>query len=445
VAGVADTIFAVASGPGPAGVAVIRISGAGARAALVSLTARTQWYARRATRVRIVDGAGESLDDALALWFPRPASYTGEDVAELHVHGGRAVVAGVLHCLGRMRGLRPAGPGEFTRRAFENDKLDLTQAEAIADLVAAETAAQCRQALRQLDGELRRLYEGWRERLLRAMVWAEAAIDFADEDLPEGLQAAAREDIALLLAEVRRHLRDGGRGERIREGFSIVLIGSPNAGKSTLINALCGRDVSIVDAEPGTTRDIVEAGVVLNGVPVVISDTAGLRDDGGRVEAEGVRRALARGGTADVRVAVFDGAVWPALDPQTLAVLELDDTIPVVTKADLGRVVAPAKIAGDDATVVCALSGAGLDGLRARLETMIGRACSGEGPTLTRLRHRRALEVCEGALDRAAGAGSCETLAEDLRVASFALGAVVGRVGVEDVLDGIFREFCIGK
>ena len=270
-----ETIFAEATAPGLAGVAMVRLSGPAAGTALKRLSGALP-PARLARRARLRDPAtGEVLDDALVLWFPAPHSFTGENVAELQLHGGRAVVAGVLEALGGLDGLRPAEPGEFSRRAFVNGKMDLTAAEGLADLVAAETAAQRRQALRQLDGELGRLYDGWRERLMGALAHAEAAFDFADEELPNDLFASVQEVTDRVAVEIAAHLDDERRGERLRAGVSVAIIGPPNAGKSSLLNRLAQRDVAIVTEIAGTTRDVIEVHLDLAGAPVVVADTAG--------------------------------------------------------------------------------------------------------------------------------------------------------------------------
>ncbi len=445
-----DTIYALSSGGGRAGVAVVRVSGPGAEMALEKLSGAKSLAPRLATRMRLADPeTGELVDDGLALWFPRPASFTGEDVAELHVHGGHAVVAGVLEALGKIPGLRLAEPGEFSRRAFENGKFDLTAAEGLADLVDAETSAQRRQALRQLRGELGRIYESWRERLLAALAHREAAIDFSDDDLPPGVDIAARQQLIEIKREIDDHLKDGRRGERLRSGLLIAIIGAPNAGKSTLLNKLARRDAAIVSATAGTTRDVIEVHLDLGGYPVIVADTAGLRDGRDEIEIEGIRRARGKALDADLRLALFDGAAWPARDAHTAELID-DATVIVVTKSDLKKPSPPLAVDGRPAFAISALTGAGLDSL---LNEITGRAAAlvgnAEAPALTRVRHRRALEDCRDALDRFLAAEAAdatpELAAEDLRLAARAPGRITGRVGVEDVLDVIFRDFCIGK
>ncbi|MFN8926887.1 MAG: tRNA uridine-5-carboxymethylaminomethyl(34) synthesis GTPase MnmE [Rhodospirillales bacterium] len=433
------TIFALASGAGAAGVAVVRVSGPGAGAALVALTDRPLPRRRVATLRRLVDPASaETLDEALVLWMPGPASFTGEDVVELHIHGGRAVVAGVVDALGRRAGLRPAEPGEFTRRAFETGRMDLTAAEAVADLVAAETVAQRRQALRQMGGALARLYDGWRERLVRALAHVEAAIDFPDEDLPGGILGAATGEVAALEVAIGAHLDDGGRGERLRAGVSVAIVGAPNAGKSSLLNALAGRDVAIVSARAGTTRDVIEVHLDLAGCPVILADTAGQRETDDEIEAEGVRRARARAAAADLTVALFDATTAP--DDATRALVG-PETIVVRSKADLG-----APLGGIGGLPVSARTGAGLAELLARLTMAVtDRFAAADQPALTRARHRSALIEARDALARSRSARLPELAAEDLRLAARALGRITGRIDVEDLLDVIFRDFCIGK
>jgi len=440
------TIFALATAPGRSGVAVVRVSGPGAGAALSALTTRPLPAARTATLARLHDPAdGGVLDDALVLWFPAPRSFTGEDVVELHLHGGRAVVAAATRALAALPGLRVAEPGEFTRRGFENGKFDLTAAEAVADLIDAETAAQRRQALRQMEGELGRLYDRWRDRLTRALAHLEADIDFPDEDLPGGVSDAVRPVLTGLAGEIAAHLDDGGRGERLREGLHIAIIGAPNAGKSSLLNALARRDAAIVSAHAGTTRDVVEVHLDLGGYPVILADTAGLRDTTDEVEAEGVRRARRRAEQADVKVAVFDGTLWPDLDADTRALVD-KDTVVVLNKADVAALPAGAVVDGHPALPLSARSGDGIAALESRLTALSADRLAATGaPALTRARHRGALEDCAASLQRALSAPLPELAAEDVRLASRALGRITGRVDVEDLLDVIFRDFCIGK
>jgi tRNA modification GTPase len=388
---------------------------------------------------------GELIDESLVLWFPAPASFTGEDVAELHVHGGRAVVGGVLEALADCEGLRSAEPGEFTRRAFEHGKLDLTAAEALADLVNAETEGQRRQALRQYQGELGAVYDTWRDRLIRAVAHLEATIDFSDEDLPGGIEEEIRGQIVTLSEEIESHLEDGHCGERLRDGIHLAIVGPPNAGKSSLFNVIARREAAIVSGQPGTTRDVVEVALDIGGYPVVIADTAGLRDTTEEVEKEGVRRALMRARDADLTVVVFDGSVWPAVDGLAGALLD-SKTIAVVNKSDLGRVQPPIDVGGFPALAASALTGEGVDALIAAIEQGVAARFDLQGtPPLTRVRHRTALEECRQSLQRAATAAGAELVAEDLRLAARALGRITGRVDVEEILDVIFRDFCIGK
>lgn len=438
------TIYALATAPGRAGVAVIRVSGPRAGDALAALAGKRS-AARLASLATLRDPVtGERLDTGLVLWFPAPGSFTGEDVAEFHLHGGRAVVAGVLEGLGTLRGLRPAEAGEFTRRAFENGKLDLTEAEAIADLVDAETTAQRRQALRQMDGALGRLYEDWRQRLIRALAHLEADIDFPDEDLPGGVTTEVAEVLNTLITEIGGHLDDRGRGERLRDGLHIAIVGAPNAGKSSLLNALARREAAIVSARAGTTRDVIEVHLDLGGFPLVLADTAGLRDATDEVEKEGVRRARDRAARADLKLAVFDGTEWPERDAHTLALVDAD-TIVVVSKVDL-RPLTDGTGADHRVVGVSSRTGEGLAVLEERLEAACRDRLVGDGaPVLTRARHRTALQECCGALTRALAAPLPELVAEDVRLAARALGRITGRIDVEDLLDVIFRDFCIGK
>jgi tRNA modification GTPase len=443
-----DTIFALASGRGRAGVALVRVSGPGAGPALAALAGGMP-PPRTAQLARLSDAAGEPIDHALVLWFPGPASFTGEDVAEFHVHGGPAVLSALAAALAARRGVRPAEAGEFTRRAFLNDKLDLTEVEGLADLIAAETAAQRRQALRQMDGALGRLYAGWRDGLVRALAHLEAAIDFPDEDLDPGVEAAVDAEARTLRDALSAHLADGAKGERLREGLSIAIVGPPNVGKSSLLNALAGRDAAIVADVAGTTRDVIEVHLDLGGWPALVADTAGLRAAVDAVEAEGVRRATDRARAADLKLVLVDAREWPAVPPEIAALIDADALV-VANKIDLAPAAPLAR--GPDGRRPLALSvrsGAGLDDLMAALAAeAASRLAAGEAPVLTRARHRAAVDEAREALDRfLAGGGrrAVELRAEDLRQAVRAIGRILGRVDIEEVLDVVFADFCIGK
>ena len=425
----ADTVFALASGAGRAAIAVLRISGPASAHALIVLCGRLP-PPRRAVVRALRDADGAVLDRAMVLWLPGPESYTGEDSAELHVHAGRAVIDAVAGALGVL-GLRPAEPGEFTRRAFLNGKLDLVSAEAVHDLVSAETDAQRRQALRQLEGALGDLYRDWSDRLRTALARQEALIDFPDEDLPPGVEADLLASLASLRSEIETHLDDRHRGEKLREGLCFAITGAPNVGKSSLINALSERDVAIVSATPGTTRDALETRVVFGGVPVTLVDTAGLRDTVDPIEAEGVRRALARAASADLVLTVIEAGAPFEARAGGLIVANKSDLEP-----DQRR----------DVLSVSALTRAGLDELRARLTAeAIALTQSSGPPPLTRARHRIALQTAARWLADAVDAVEPELRGEAMRLALRALGSITGQVGVEEILDSIFRQFCIGK
>ncbi|MDD9900474.1 MAG: tRNA uridine-5-carboxymethylaminomethyl(34) synthesis GTPase MnmE [Alphaproteobacteria bacterium] len=433
-----ETIFALTSGSWQAGVAVVRVSGPKAPQTFERLTGQALPDPRRATMAVLRDN-GAVLDHALALYFKGPASFTGEDVVEYHLHGGRAVIDGVLAALARVEGCRLAQPGEFTRRAFENGKMDLTEAEAVADLIAAETEAQRDLALDQLGGGLSRLYGGWADTLAGFLAHQEAEIEFPDEDLPEGIAAGLKDGIETLASDITRHLDDGRKGERLRSGFRVAIIGAPNAGKSSLLNALARRDAAIVSEEAGTTRDIVEVHLNLGGYPFILADTAGLRDTDNAIEVEGIKRAARAAEDADLKIAVFDAA--QDKDTATQALVD-DKTIIVLSKADL---VDAAVDTG--AVLLSSKTGTGIDVL---LKTLAARAeeafkNKNDGAVLTRTRHREALLECSDALSRTLHAALPELAAEDLRMALRALGRITGRVHVEELLDKIFKDFCIGK
>ncbi len=446
-----DTIFALASAPGRAGVAVIRVSGPAAFESLAALTDPLPLPDPRQASVRRLKHptTDSFIDEAVAIRFVGPHSFTGEDVVEYHVHGGRAVIDALVAVLGTFGGHRLAGPGEFTRRGFENGRMDLTAAEAIADLIAAETEAQREQALAQMAGGLARIYDGWAKRLSKALAHLEADLDFSDEDLPDGVAGMVKPTLRQLSFEIEQHLNDGRRGERLREGLKIAVVGTPNAGKSSLVNALAHRDVAIVSDTPGTTRDIIEVHLNLGGYPVILADTAGLRPDQightghEAIEQEGIRRALKYAESADIVLLLFDGAILPSLDANTVKLWD-ERTMAYATKGDIART-AP-RVRGETLPLCSVASGEGIDRLVQDLTRRVADVMgASDRPYLTRARHREALGNTMAALARADGAMLPELVAEDVRLALRALGRITGRVDVEDLLDIIFRDFCIGK
>ncbi|GFO80518.1 MAG: tRNA modification GTPase MnmE [Methyloceanibacter sp.] len=432
-----DTIVALASGAGVSAVAVVRVSGPVTSVVLRNLLESLP--VPREASLRRIGG----IDRGLVLWFPGPASFTGEDMAELQVHGGRAVVRAVVDAVLAVEGTRLAEPGEFARRAFENGKLDLTEVEGLADLVAAETEGQRRQALAQAEGGLRRLYEGWRAGLLKAQSLMEAALDFSDEaDVAGEAVDMAGALVAPLLVDIEAHLADRS-GERLREGFRVVIAGAPNAGKSSILNALAKRDVAIVSEEAGTTRDVIEVHLDIGVVPVILADTAGLREGGGAIETEGMRRAVSRAGAADLVLWVIDGTD-PVFDPPEA--LTTASVLRVVNKADLLDVSGegPVLTAG---LLLSAKSGQGFEDLVDELERRAGGLAAefGQSP-ITRTRHRTELVSARDALKRFVNHDlDPELRAEELRLAARHLGRLTGRIDVEEVLGAIFSEFCIGK
>lgn len=427
-------IFAVSSGTVPAGVAVVRVSGPAAGDALRLVTGTGPIAERKAQVRTLADiSTGDQIDQALVLWFPAPHSYTGENSVEFQIHGGRAVTAALLAALGRIPGFRPAEPGEFTRRAVENGRLDLTRAEAIADLIAAETEAQRKAALRQFQGALAHLYQDWRVRLIRAAGWIEANIDFADEELPAGVWEESRRQLVNLVSGMRSELAGGRRGEIIREGFQVAVIGPPNAGKSSLVNALARRDVAIVSEQPGTTRDIIETRLDLAGYAVVLADTAGLRDSSDVVEQEGIRRARNRAAEADFTMLVSDAA--EGVRPE----LGIKADLEVWNKADLIAHRIPGR------TYISAKTGEGLGELVELLSRAASEQVGGEPPLLTRTRHLYSVTEAVQAIEAALNESEPELVAEQIRIALRALGRITGAVDLDDLLDVVFRDFCIGK
>jgi tRNA modification GTPase len=405
---------------------------------------------------RLHDAAGETIDNALVLWFPGPNSETGEDTAEFQLHGGRAVIAAVLATLGTIPGLRPAEAGEFTRRAFLNGKLDLTRVEGLADLIGAETEAQRRQALRQLNGLLGDHAERWRAQLIEALALVEAVIDFPDEEVGEEVLAPALALAAQLEREIRGVLADKGRGERLRDGLTVAIAGPVNVGKSSIMNRLARRPAAIVSPFAGTTRDVIEVHLDLGSYPVTVLDTAGLRESDDPVEQEGVRRARDRADEADLILWIVDATDPAAAPPPAFAGKDASAVWKIVNKCDLtDEAVTPVAgqvamaVRSDRGVHVSALTGAGFEGLVADLADTAARWFGrGESSLITRERHRSLLTSCAESLARAlvhGRSGHEDLIAEELRLAAWALGRLTGRVDVEDVLDVIFRDFCIGK
>lgn len=402
------------------------------------LTRRPLPRARLAVVRRFIDFEDAIIDEGLLLWFPAPASFTGEDIAELHLHGGHAIMDRMLEALGAAPGLRLAQRGEFSRRAVENGKLDLTRAEAIADLVDAETEAQRKQALKQYRGDLFELAEGWRAELIKSLAWAEATIDFGDDEVPVSALETARDSSCSILKEMQGLLTDSRRGEILRTGLYLTVIGPPNAGKSSLINALVRRDVAIVSDAPGTTRDVIEARLDLDGYHVIIADTAGLRHSDDPIEIEGVRRAVSRAKEGDATLLLLDGSSPKPLDGIDPG-QELRADLTVWNKADLPWA------CSREGLSLSLKTGQGLDIVIQSISDLARRKTGGEGSLLTRARHREAVAEASQALERALQVASPELMAEDLRLALRAIGRLTGAVDVEELLDVVFRDFCIGK
>src|SRR5580658_3651017 len=444
-----STIFALSSGRPPAAIAVVRISGPRAGVALEKLIGRLP-EPRKAALARVRDPAsGEIIDEALALWFPAPRSETGEDVAELQLHGGHAVIAGVFDALAMIEGCRPAEAGEFTRRAFENGRLDLTAVEGLADLIAAETQAQRRLAFRQLKGLIGDRAEAWRRRLIEMLALVEARIDFSDEaDVAEEVVKPALHAAQQLRNEIAAVLADGRRGERLRDGLVVAIAGPPNAGKSTLLNRLARREAAIVSPYAGTTRDVIEVHLDLDGYPVTLLDTAGIRESAVPVEQEGVKRARERAAAADLVLWAIDASADGGFTGDAADSIQAPTIWRIGNKIDLRPYI---KNENGFIYLISAIDGRGVEALLAGLAAYAKNYFSAaESGLVTRARHRRALEETVAALDRAlaeAGRGNNreELIAEELRAAATRLGRLTGRVDVEDILDVIFRDFCIGK
>ena len=455
-----QTIFALATAPGRSAVAIVRLSGTRCSVVAKQMTGRCLKPRRAELATLRTPHGGDPLDQALCLFFPGPQSFTGEDILELHLHGSSAVVAAVLACLGSFEGLRPAEPGEFTRRAFENGKFDLAEVEGLADLIAARTSSQHQQALRQMEGGLSRLVAGWKDRLVTALAWLEAEIDFPDDDLEVGLSRRVCDLVAGLLDDIGTHLDDGQRAERLRDGLHIAVVGPPNAGKSSLLNLLAQRDVAIVSDIAGTTRDVIEVHLDLAGVPVTLADTAGLRErqGGDGIEDQGIARARACAQAADLILALFDCSSWmpdqgpldQCLDPEIRAVVEQKTVLILLNKLDASSVPSALEVAAAkerDFFPLSVATGVGVDAFLDQLNSKVTEKAGLCGSALlTRERHRVALQEVKDSLTRALSmTPHPELAAEDLRLAVRSLGRITGRVDVDDVLDVIFHDFCLGK
>jgi tRNA modification GTPase len=460
------TIFALATAPAKSGVAIIRISGDSALSALSMLTGISQPIPRHVYYCAIRQpSSAVVIDKGIAIYFQAPHSFTGEDVVELHLHGSIAVIREVLDVLSGLDGMYMAEPGEFTRRAFINGKMDLLEAEGLADLINADTNAQKTQAMRQMQGEMSIFYDEIRKQTINCLALLEAYIDFPDEEIPESVLTKWRETIISLHNSINNALADGKRGERLRDGLSIVIVGAPNAGKSSLLNTLAGRDAAIVSHHAGTTRDAIEIHMDIAGYPVIITDTAGLRESENEIEEEGIRRALARAGKADLKLALFDASELPNMDEKTKELLD-ENTIVIISKIDVisaqssleknsGDLKQQAmaefftldpRVRGDDVVEISTLTNQGMDQLFALIEEKVkGFFVSGSAPFITRSRHRLLLLEAEMLLKAALIPKPLELSCEELRRAALAIGKITGKIQVDDVLDVIFREFCIGK
>jgi len=432
-----DTIYALASGLGTAGVAVIRVSGPKAKETLKHLTSLKKIESSKVYFSALKDGK-KVLDRAIILYFKAPHSFTGEDVVEYQVHGGRGVISAVMQALSKIDGLRPAERGEYSRRAVINGKMDLTEAEGLLDLIHAETEEQRKQALAQMDGNLGLLYEKWRKKLVHHLAYAEAFIDFPEEEIPPEKEHEIDKDIRKLLNEIEKHLNDNRSGERLREGYQIAILGAPNVGKSSLINALTKREIAIVSQTAGTTRDIVEAHLDVAGFPVILADTAGLRDSKEEIEAEGIRRAVKKASKADLILFVQDSKRYPKVEKLPKELLK-KQVITLWNKTDLYKL-------KENKTdfFISAKTGKGIQKLWDEIKTILTNSFSG-GVVITRERYRVALKECVKHLKAALQVKELELKNENLRLAARALGRITGRIEVEELLDVIFKDFCIGK
>lgn len=443
-----DTIYALSTVAGKSGVAVFRVSGDAAFAAVSQLTklAAEKIVPRRAYYAAVYDSAGLHLDNALILCFKAPSSFTGEDTVEFHTHGSRAVIESMLDSLGKISGFRLAEPGEFSRRAFYNGKMDLTEAEGLADLIDAETREQQKYALRQMGGELKNLYDGWREKLVNILAYLEAYIDFPDEDLPAGLTAELEAKAADVLAEIEKHLKQSEYGEHLHEGFRAVIVGEPNAGKSSLLNTLARREAVIVSDIAGTTRDAIDIYMDLNGYPVIFTDTAGLRTTDEQIEKKGIEIAYDKAEKADLIIALVDGENVDFSPFENLVTKCKNKIIFVINKKDKLSAERCSQLVGDGYIVISAKYREGMEDLFAEINSRLAEGFTdASGALITRRRYREVLQNVCFSLESFSLAKPIELAAEDIRLAAREIGKITGRVEVNEILDKIFGSFCIGK
>ncbi len=439
-----DTIFALATPLAKSGVAVIRISGNHAKPVLSALTDKIDWVPNVASYVHLRAPGGGMIDSGLALFFLGPKSFTGEDIAELQVHGSLSVIRELLDTLGNMDGMRLAEPGEFTRRAFLNGKMDLLEAEGLADLIEAETPAQRAQALTQMQGAASRYYESLRVQTITALALLEAYIDFPDEEIPESVLGQVQTTIDGLKTTLRETLADNRRGEMLREGIRVVIMGAPNVGKSSLLNALANRDAAIVSPQAGTTRDAIDVHMNIAGFPVILTDTAGIRDTEDKIEKEGVSRALARAAAADITLLMLDATTMESLGnfPQVT-----DKTIIIINKCDLCPKMGNIKLPfNNNVLYVSAQTGQGVPEIMSALADVISSMNNNNlHGIITRQRHRILLQNALEVLSSFSTGKPLELACEELRQAAHSIGRITGKIAVDDVLDVVFKQFCIGK
>lgn len=439
-----NTIFALSTPLARSAIAIIRLSGPSSLTALQQLTGKKSFVPNQAQLCLFKDEAGVPIDQGLALYFKAPHSFTGEDCVELHLHGSMASISHMVAALSEMEGLRLAEAGEFTRRAYLNGKMDLLEAEGLADLINADTAAQKDQALRQMAGSGSQYYYELREGIIRALAHLEAYIDFPDEDIPGSVLQGIKGQIGEIISLIEKTLADNRNGERLREGFSVVILGAPNAGKSSLINRLSGKDAAIVSHTAGTTRDVIEVAMNLGGFPVTLIDTAGVRESGDAIEEEGVRRALQRGRGADLKLLLLDGTNMSEMDNKLLEMADEDGLI-VVTKIDKMDKMNIKLSIKNKILYISSVTGQGIDGLLAAITAYISSSAGKTPAIITRARHRQLLGEAKGHLVNYRPELPLELACEELRQAALAIGKITGKIAVDELLDVIFKQFCIGK